>query len=803
MAKYILLCLAALISGCSGGIETKPVEDKIVTLRLVDSLGNAIDKISSASPGRLIALLKDATGKPVMNEMIRFTTTLGTIAPEAGTAITNINGEARIDLIAGSKTGAGQAKAAFGDYAASLNFTIEKVSINISLKLVKSDGEGAGEETRQISGSSPGCLVAALTYGTNNAPIVNQEVQFSTTLGYIQPTSGLALTDAKGKATVNLLSGLTPGEGEATVTFGDYKISLKFAVVREDISVSLTLISRQSWLAYPNEPNKWEKLNSIRQANSPACLVAALRYVSGNPVSGKTVQFKTTLGGILPIVGDTVPNGDKAPKEGTALTDKNGHAAVYLFAGSQAGAGQAVASFEDYPPASVGFTTIGDQSIFLSLKLQNAEGREITNISKDIPGRLIATLTYSSENTPLPNERVTFTTTLGLIQPKTGTALTDNKGEAVAELLPGSLPGAGEVTATFGTYSAKAEFQTQGDSPVYLSLKLIDEQTGKPINALKTDATARLEATLEDAQGNPLPDSRIEFEPSEKLVTIQPNPVLTDKDGKASVTLFAGSAAGKETISAKFQTISESISFEVSAPRLSLQMTDTEGNPASDTMPINSSRNIVAILTDSGETPMPNQTIKFSATLGTLQASSDMTNEKGEAKVSFSSGSVADKGKITADFGKSSTEMEFTVTGSAINISLQVLDKDAAPVTQLKVGDTGRLEAKLTDAENAPLVSKLVTFSLDQDIAEISPETKTALTDSDGKASVSLTASKTGAGKATASYENYSATTVLEVNAEAATARQHQTSFKTEIYPDFSTPSDKSPGYKLKPDESG
>ncbi|HAO20838.1 MAG TPA: hypothetical protein DCQ37_10480, partial [Desulfobacteraceae bacterium] len=244
----------------------------------------------------------------------------------------------------------------------------------------------------------------------------------------------------------------------------------------------------------------------------------------------------------------------------------------------------------------------------------------------------------------------------------------------------------------------------------------------------------------------------------EKLVTIQPNPVLTDKDGKASVTLFAGSAAGKETISAKFQTISESISFEVSAPRLSLQMTDTEGNPASDTMPINSSRNIVAILTDSGETPMPNQTIKFSATLGTLQASSDMTNEKGEAKVSFSSGSVADKGKITAEFGKSSTEMEFTVTGSTINISLQVLDKDAAPVTQLKVGDTGRLEAKLTDAENAPLVSKLVTFSLDQDIAEISPETKTALTDSDGKASVSLTASKTGAGKATASYENYSAT---------------------------------------------
>jgi adhesin/invasin len=214
-------------------------------------------------------------------------------------------------------------------------------------------------------------------------------------------------------------------------------------------------------------------------------------------------------------------------------------------------------------------------------------------------------------------------------------------------------------------------------------------------------------------------------------------------------------------------------------------MTDTEGNPASDTMPINSSRNIVAILTDSGGTPMPNQTIKFSATLGTLQASSDMTNEKGEAKVSFSSGSVADKGKITAEFGKSSTEMEFTVTGSAINISLQVLDKDAAPVTQLKVGDTGRLEAKLTDAENAPLVSKLVTFSLDQDIAEISPDTKTALTDSDGKASVSLTASKTGAGKATASYENYSATTVLEVNAEAATARQHQTSFKTEIYPDF------------------
>jgi len=83
-------------------------------------------------------------------------------------------------------------------------------------------------------------------------------------------TSGLALTDAKGKATVGLSSGLTPGEGEATVTFGDYKISLKFVVVREDISVSLILITGQSWLDTPNEPAKWEKLNSIRQANSPA-----------------------------------------------------------------------------------------------------------------------------------------------------------------------------------------------------------------------------------------------------------------------------------------------------------------------------------------------------------------------------------------------------------------------------------------------------------------------------------------------------------------------------------------------------
>jgi hypothetical protein len=763
MAKYILLCLVALISGCSGGIESKPVEDKIVTLRLIDSQGNAINKISPASPGYLIATLKDAAGKPVMNELIRFTTTLGTIAPEAGTAITNILGEARITLVAGSQAGAGQAKAVFGDYSAVLNFTVEKVQVNISLKLVKADGEGAGEETHQISGASSGRLVATLTSGSDNAPIVNQEVRFSTNFGYIQPTSGLALTDTKGSASVGLLSGLTPGEGEASVSFGDYKVSLKFIVVREDISVSLVLISRQSWATYPNEPDKWEKLSSIRQANSPACLVAALRYVSGNPVSNKTVLFKTTLGGILPIVGDIVPGGDNAVKEGTALTDKNGYAAVYLFAGSKAGAGEASASFGDYPPASVGFTTTGDQSIFLSLKLQNTDGKEITDISKDIPGRLIATLTYGTDKTPLPNERIAFTTTLGLIQPKTGTALTDNKGEAVVNLLAGSLPGAGEATAAFGTYSAKVSFQTQGDSPVYLSLKLIDEKTGKPINALKTDATARLELSLEDDQGNPLADSRIEFETSEKLVTIQPNPVLTDKDGKASVTLFAGSAPGKETLSAKFQSISKSISFEVTAPKISLQLTDTEGNPASDTMPINSSRNLTAILTDADGNPMSNQSVKFSTTLGTLQADTDLTNEKGEAKVVFSAGSVTGKGKITAEFGKSSAQIEFTVTGIAVNISLQVLDKDGTSVTQMKVGDTGRLEAKLTDDKNEPLVGKLVTFSMDQDIATISPDTKTALTDSDGKASVTLTDLKTGAGKATASYENYSATAVLEI----------------------------------------
>jgi 5-hydroxyisourate hydrolase-like protein (transthyretin family) len=266
-----------LFLGCSGGIDTTPVENKIISVRLVNSQWQEKTEITSVSSGRLIATLKNSAGKPLSGEIVIFSTTLGYLRPETATAITDSNGEAAIALLAGSASGAGEAKAVFGEYSASLKFTVaDVVDVNIALRLVKAEGNASGEETNKISAASPGRLEAVLSYG-KDMPIAGQTLRFTTTLGYIQPTSGTAVTDSSGKASVDLLAGLEPGEGQVTVKFGDYSVPLKFSVTGYDIYLSLYLIKRETYEADSEKAATWETTNTVSK-NSAECLVATLRY---------------------------------------------------------------------------------------------------------------------------------------------------------------------------------------------------------------------------------------------------------------------------------------------------------------------------------------------------------------------------------------------------------------------------------------------------------------------------------------------------------------------------------------------
>ncbi|MCH8542368.1 MAG: hypothetical protein LAT61_02235 [Alcanivorax sp.] len=111
-----------------------------------------------------------------------------------------------------------------------------------------------------------------------------------------------------------------------------------------------------------------------------------------------------------------------------------------------------------------------DVVLQMTLTLTDANGSAVGTVSNPItatrPGRVRAL--FLDRGNPIANRVVTFQSSLGELNPSSGTALTDGSGVAQIELLSGQQAGAGLITASasFGVASITREygFQTAGGS---------------------------------------------------------------------------------------------------------------------------------------------------------------------------------------------------------------------------------------------------------------------------------------------------------------------------------------------------
>lgn len=85
----------------------------------------------------------------------------------------------------------------------------EPVTPTLTISLVDS----SGNQISRIDGSEAATVVAQVTNGTGNSIIT-----FSTTIGQLNPSSGTALTDTSGRATIDLEAGTLAGAGEVSAT---------------------------------------------------------------------------------------------------------------------------------------------------------------------------------------------------------------------------------------------------------------------------------------------------------------------------------------------------------------------------------------------------------------------------------------------------------------------------------------------------------------------------------------------------------------------------------------------------------
>ncbi len=370
-----------------------------------------------------------------------------------------------------------------------------------------------------------------------------------------------------------------------------------------------------------------------------------------------------------------------------------------------------------------------DPEATLALELTNSKGEPTTNITSTDPARLDITLADTLTGEPYVGLIVEVTTTLGLIEPVSGTALTDDTGLATVFLLSDDVIGAGtvQVTTTIEgvVFIQSLNFSIGAAELVIGSIEdeVFTEGTIKAgaIN-LPTAGSTTLEVAVLDDDGE-LIDTVVEVSfgsgcaPSTAQIT---SPVST-VGGMATSTYTATGCVGDDTVNAVILgsttntasvtlTIApasvNSIAFESATPTtLALKGTGGEGREETSIVKFK-------VLDDVGE-PVSGESVAFSlsTTIGGLALTNDSatTNEDGVAQAIVQAGNVSTAVRVNASIDVDGVEL--TTVSDRLVVSTGLPDQNSFSMS-VKIFNPGggnedgvstQVEVRMADKFNNPV----------------------------------------------------------------------------------------------------
>lgn len=322
------------------------------------ALSLSANSITTGSPATVTATLTDATGNPVPQAVITFTTdaTYGVISPSSGTALTDTAGKASVLLNAASVTAAGAstitATAAFGSisYATARGYTVGSPSVQVSTPVFGTNPLSAfGNTSVTVKATSNGVALAG------------QLVTFSSSC------------TASGKAKLTS-SAVTNSSGDAQATYQDSGCGASdpvtaaasgLASATATLQVSAPSVGSIQYVSA--QPSNITLKGTGGQES--ATVTFKVVDMANQPLGGKDVSFalNTTVGGILLSTA-------------TAKSNDKGEAAVIVQAGTVA------------TPVRVTATTVGQGGAILT-----TQSNQLL-ISTGIPDQDSVSLSASSLN---------------------------------------------------------------------------------------------------------------------------------------------------------------------------------------------------------------------------------------------------------------------------------------------------------------------------------------------------------------------------------------------------------------------
>ena len=484
----------------------------------LELLGEADIPADSSRSAAIQATIRDTAGEPVPEgTMCVFTTNSGHFSNGdvvESHVTTDDEGILVVSLMAGSE-GIAEVTARCGGVTQAI--AISFFDAGGPTEIFVDDIEiQAGTLTLEANGTSKTVIRATVT-DINGAPAVGVTVDFSTTLGTLDPVS--VPTNASGIAQTTLTSAANTGIATVTATtattgFVD-SIEIKFTG------------------APPSTIDLTDGPLNVAPGDTLTLMVTVTDGT--NPILGETIKFNFV----------TNSSGASLPEPPTAVTNINGEATIEYTAGLVEGIDRVRAESisNSLLSDSVDITVsagAGGAMLITTFEV-TASNDEI--VADGISNTAIRAYIADEEGDPVIGMDVDFTASYGTLS--AATAPTGPTGIAEVILTSSSTIGLSVVTASITGFSDQVEVNFVAGPPVNANSTIVVQPSAIPANGT---ATAEVTVVLADDDGNPVADGTPVSLYSSLGTITSDNPAET-ASGRAVFTIRAPLTTGTATIS--------------------------------------------------------------------------------------------------------------------------------------------------------------------------------------------------------------------------------------------------------------
>ncbi len=447
--------------------------------------------------------------------------------------------------------------------------------------------------------------------------------------------------------------------------------------------------------------------------NSSTQITLSWTNSGGSAVTGyKVYKGDTLLGAVAPATTTSIVEGGLTPNTQYCYSVSSTDSFTNESAKSIT-----VCGTTDAPPAP------NSVDLLVSSPQLNSDGAS--------PVTLTA-LVKDSQNRALSGQTVDFSATSGMLTDLK--SVTDANGMATAKLGAGGDPTYRTIALTALTGGKTA---TNAVAVTGTNISIDPPAFSLPFN----DAAGKqLTISLKDSAGGAIAGKTVSVASSTGKSTFIPaSTYVTDNSGQIKVTVKNATDTTSDTITASAIGVSSQATLTINNAKLTVK-TDTPKTDAE--VPIKTAQPFTVTYTENG-TAVNGKTVYFTATRGTLTASSSVTNASGEATVNVSSVNSGPSVLTAYTTGDPQASAQVAIIFVATTANKMDLSAFPAIIDTNAVGQTGEqslIKAIVRDADDNLVKGKTVNFTITQDASAGTLSKGSAVTDMYGTATTNYIA---------------------------------------------------------------